>query len=178
MNLDREGMSSNLGRGANMPSIGKINQGSNQYGNNSLQIPQSTSSQGPPAQYSPISQSQGANKNNQSGDQGSQPLTRQKLQELVREVDPTAQLDEDVEETLLTLADDFMKSVVNSSCALAKHRRAPNVELKDVQLHLEKQWNMWIPGFGNNKPQPYKRAGVTEAHKQRMALIRKATKKY
>ncbi|XP_050685500.1 transcription initiation factor TFIID subunit 12-like isoform X2 [Leptidea sinapis] len=166
--------------GANMPSIGNINQGSNQYVNNPLQSPQlqSTSSQGSPVQHSPVSQSQVSNKNNQSGDQGSQPLTRPRLQELVREVDPTVQLDEEVEEVLLELADDFLDVAVNASCCLAKHRHASTVELKDVQLHLERQWNMWIPGFGNDELRPYKRAAVTEAHKQRMALIRKTMKKY
>lgn len=37
---------------------------------------------------------------------------------------------------------------------------------------------MWIPGFGTDEVRPYKRATVTEAHKQRLALIRKSIKKY
>lgn len=46
------------------------------------------------------------------------------------------QLDEEVEEMLLQLADDFIDTTLNAACALAKHRHAPNVELRDVQLHL------------------------------------------
>lgn len=65
-------------------------------------------------------------------------LTRSRLQDLVREVDPTEQLDEDVEELLLQLADDFVESTVGAACLLAKHRRASTVEVKDVQLHLGK----------------------------------------
>lgn len=107
-----------------------------------------------------------------------QVLTKQRLQELVREVDPNEQLDEEVEEMLLQLADDFIESTVSAACSLAKHRKASSVEVKDVQLHLERNWNMWIPGFGTDELRPYKRATVTEAHKQRMALIRKALKKY
>jgi transcription initiation factor TFIID subunit 12 len=42
----------------------------------------------------------------------------------------------------------------------------------------ERNWNMWIPGFGTDELRPYKRAAVTEAHKQRLALIRKVLKKY
>lgn len=51
---------------------------------------------------------------------------------------------------------------------------------KEILLYnfLERQWNMWIPGFGNDELRPYKRAAVTEAHRQRMALIRKTIKKY
>lgn len=105
-------------------------------------------------------------------------LTKTRLQDLVREVDPTEQLDEEVEEMLLQLADDFVETTVNAACLLAKHRHANTVEVKDVQLHLERNWNMWIPGFGTDEVRPYKRATVTEAHKQRLALIRKALKKY
>lgn len=63
-------------------------------------------------------------------------LTRPRLQELVREVDATEQLDEEVEEILLQLADDFVESTVNAACLLAKHRKANTVDVKDVQLHL------------------------------------------
>ncbi|CAK1545642.1 unnamed protein product [Leptosia nina] len=173
-------MSGSSMQGANMPTIGTINQGAIQYVNNPLQSPQlqSSSLQGSPSQHSPMSQTQVNTKNNSSGDQTTQLLSRPRLQELVREVDPTVQLDEEVEEMLLQLADDFIDTSLNAACSLAKHRHAPSVELRDVQLHLERQWNMWIPGFGNDELRPYKRAAVTEAHKQRMALIRKTLKKY
>ncbi|XP_003698472.1 transcription initiation factor TFIID subunit 12 isoform X2 [Apis florea] len=105
-------------------------------------------------------------------------LTKTRLQDLVKEVDPTEQLDEEVEEMLLQLADDFVETTVNAACLLAKHRHANTVEVKDVQLHLRRNWNMWIPGFGTDEVRPYKRATVTEAHKQRLALIRKSIKKY
>ncbi|TRZ03067.1 hypothetical protein DNTS_029872 [Danionella cerebrum] len=78
---------------------------------------------------------------------------------------------------LLQIADDFIESVVTAACQLARHRKSSTLEVKDVQLHLERQWNMWIPGFGSDEIRPYKKACTTEAHKQRMALIRKTTKK-
>ncbi|KAL4657529.1 transcription initiation factor TFIID subunit 12 [Arapaima gigas] len=109
--------------------------------------------------------------------EGTQVLSKKKLQDLVREIDPNEQLDEDVEEMLLQIADDFIESVVTAACQLARHRKSNTLEVKDVQLHLERQWNMWIPGFGSDEIRPYKKACTTEAHKQRMALIRKTTKK-
>lgn len=105
-------------------------------------------------------------------------LTRMRLQDLVREVDPNEQLDEDVEEVLLQMADDFVDSAITAACLLAKHRKSNTVEVKDLQLHLERNWNMWIPGFGTDELRPYKRSTVTEAHKQRLTLIRKTLKKY
>lgn len=105
-------------------------------------------------------------------------LTKPRLQELVKEIDPTEQLDEEVEELLLQIAEEFVETTVNAACSLAKHRKVPKMEVKDVQLYLEQHWNMWLPGFGTDELKPYKRAALTEAHKQRLALIRKAIKKY
>lgn len=45
-------------------------------------------------------------------------------------------------------------------------------------ITTERNWHMWLPGFGTDELRPYKRAPTTEAHKQRLALIRKAIKKY
>lgn len=33
-------------------------------------------------------------------------------------------------------------------------------------LFSERQWNMWIPGFGSDEIRPFKKACTTEAHKQ------------
>jgi transcription initiation factor TFIID subunit 12 len=105
-------------------------------------------------------------------------LDKRRLQELVKDVDPLEQMDDDVEEMLMQIADDFIDNVVTASCQIAKHRKANTVEVKDVQLHLERNWNMWIPGFGSDELKPFKKAATTEAHKQRLALIKKTMKKY
>lgn len=33
-------------------------------------------------------------------------------------------------------------------------------------LFSERQWNMWIPGYGSDEIRPFKKACTTEAHKQ------------
>merc|ERR1712126_428880 len=113
---------------------------------------------------------------------GDEVLDKKRLQELVKEVDPHEQLDEDVEELLLQIADDFIEQTVVASCALAKHRKSPNVDVRDVQMVLEKNFNMWIPGVGATDDLHSVRAmgkrPTSEAHKARMALIRKQLKKY
>ena len=101
-----------------------------------------------------------------------------RLAELVKEVDPTEQLDEEVQDILLQIADDFIEQTVTQACALAKHRKAPTIDARDVQLVLERNWNMWIPGFGAQELRPYKRSAASEAHRQRLAVIKKALKKY
>lgn len=108
-------------------------------------------------------------------------LNKQRLQELVNEIDPCEQLDEEAEEMILQMADDFIETLVTSSCQIAKHRGSKSLEVRDVQLVLEKNFNMNIPGFGNtltglNRLKAH--SSTTEAHKQRMALIRKTLKKF
>ncbi|XP_034253467.1 transcription initiation factor TFIID subunit 12-like [Thrips palmi] len=134
----------------------------------------------PPVQSSIAAKSQAASSStaNTVSDAPAQLLSKARLQDLVREIDPNVQLDDEVEELLMQLADDFVETAVNSASLLAKHRKASTIDVKDVQLHLERNWNMWIPGFGNDEIRPFKRAAMTEAHKQRLALIRKALKKY
>lgn len=99
------------------------------------------------------------------------PPMKQRLQDLVNEVDPDEQLDEDVEEVLLDLADGFIENVVSSACAIAKHRNSTSLEVEDVKLYLERKYKIWIPGFGESKPIPKRFS--SEAHRQRMALINK-----
>lgn len=115
---------------------------------------------------------------NQLSSQFGQSLTVPRLNELVKEVDPALQLEEEVEETLLQLTDDFVEQVINGAVLLAKHRHSNTVEVKDCQLYLERAFNIWVPGFGTDELRPYKRSSLTDAHKQRLALIRRAIKKY
>jgi len=126
-----------------------------------------------------------ANTGRPGGATGEEVLDKKRLQELVKEVDPHEQLDEDVEELLLQIADDFIEQTVVASCALAKHRKSPNVDVRDVQLVLEKNFNMWIPGVGGTSAtddlhsvRAMGKRPTSEAHKARMALIRKQLKKY
>ncbi|XP_063954265.1 transcription initiation factor TFIID subunit 12-like [Lytechinus pictus] len=125
---------------------------------------------------SPISMSIGAG--GDTGGDSSKILNKKKIQDLVREVDPNTQLDEDVEEMLLQIADDFIENIVTAGCQLAKHRKSSTLEVKDILMHLERNWNMWVPGYAPEEaPKSHKRPASTEAHKQRMALIRKTLKK-
>lgn len=112
-----------------------------------------------------------------SSSEQNQVLTKRRLQDLLHEIDPREQMDDEVEDLLLQIADDFIESVVAASCQIAKHRKSNTLEVRDVQLHLERCWNMWIPGFGSDELRPFKKQATTEAHKQRLALIRKSMKK-
>ncbi|KAH1028520.1 transcription initiation factor TFIID subunit 12 [Dendroctonus ponderosae] len=110
--------------------------------------------------------------------EGPQIVSRQKLQDLVREIDHTITLEDDVEDILLSYVDDFVDRCLNGATLIAKNRNGNSIEVKDVQQFLNRNYNMWTPGFGTDELRPYKRSLTTEAHKQRNALIRKTVKKY
>ncbi|KIK98474.1 hypothetical protein PAXRUDRAFT_31155 [Paxillus rubicundulus Ve08.2h10] len=83
---------------------------------------------------------------NTPGDQS----MRRSIQDLVTSVDPNVRIDPEVEDLLLQIADEFIDSVTNFSCRLAKHRGGDTIEVKDLQLHLERNHNIRIPGFASD----------------------------
>ncbi|KAJ7074144.1 transcription initiation factor TFIID subunit A-domain-containing protein [Mycena amicta] len=72
---------------------------------------------------------------------------RRTIHDLVASVDPNVKIESDVEDLLLTIADEFIDSVTNFACRLAKHRGGETLEVRDLQLHLERNHNIRIPGF-------------------------------
>jgi len=84
---------------------------------------------------------------NTPGDQS----MRRSIQDLVSSVDPNVRIEPEVEDLLLSIADEFIDSVTNFGCRLAKHRGADTLEVRDLQLHLERNHNIRIPGFASDE---------------------------
>ena len=88
--------------------------------------------------------------------EGDRVLSKRKLDELVRQVtgtpatDPSSDshaLAPDVEEAVLTLADDFVDNVITAACRLAKLRSSQTLDIRDVQMALERNYGIRIPGY-------------------------------
>jgi transcription initiation factor TFIID subunit TAF12 len=108
-------------------------------------------------------------------------ISREKLQELVQMLDSTERLDAEAEDLLLLVADEFVDSVTEFACKLAKHRKSNTLEARDLELHLEKAWNIKIPGFCTNaatgESAPVRRPNpMTTSHQQRLMDIKKTKK--
>ncbi|KAI1503995.1 transcription initiation factor TFIID subunit A-domain-containing protein [Biscogniauxia marginata] len=90
--------------------------------------------------------------------EGDHVLSKKKLDELVRQVcgggTPGVDgnyLTPDVEESVLNVADNFVDSILHSACRLAKERGSKVLEIRDIQLVLERVYNIRIPGYTSDE---------------------------
>lgn len=71
------------------------------------------------------------------------------------------------------VADDFVENVAAFACELAKHRAGAVLEAKDVQLALEKNWNLRLAGLGGGEEiKVIKKSSVTAVHKERREQVK------
>ncbi|CAG8533773.1 10933_t:CDS:2 [Paraglomus occultum] len=105
-------------------------------------------------------------------------LSKLKIQQLLGQIDPKERLEPEVENILLEIADEFIESVGSFACLLAKHRKSDTLEVKDLQIHLERNWNIRIPGFASDEIRSARKPTTATAHQNKIAAINahKATK--
>ncbi|XP_068659761.1 transcription initiation factor TFIID subunit 12-like [Aristolochia californica] len=110
---------------------------------------------------------------NDTPDDGPLILGKRSIQEIVTQIDPSEKLDSEVEDVLVEIAEDFVESITTFACSLAKHRKSTTLEAKDILLHLERNWNMTLPGFGGDEIKSYKKQFTNDVHRERLAAIKK-----
>lgn len=101
-------------------------------------------------------------------------ISKRSIHEIVAQIDPGERLDPEVGDILVDIADDFVETITTFACSLAKHRKSNTLESKDILLHLEKNWNMSLPGFGGDEIKCYKKPFGNDVHRERVAAIKKS----
>lgn len=103
-------------------------------------------------------------------------LGKRNLSSLLGTIDPSEKLDPEVEDVLLDVADEFIESVVNFSCRLAKHRKTDTLGVEDVKMVLDKEWNIRVMGFADDKIDAKKRTTKegNKEHKAKLAAVNTA----
>jgi transcription initiation factor TFIID subunit 12 len=75
---------------------------------------------------------------------------------------------------MLQMADDFVDDVITAACRLAKLRQSSSLEIKDIQLVLERNYNMRISGFSTDDLRTVKKPQPTQGWTQKMSAIQAA----
>ncbi|KAJ4834957.1 hypothetical protein Tsubulata_004100 [Turnera subulata] len=110
----------------------------------------------------------------ESDEPGNRILGKRSIHELVSQIDPSEKLDPEVEDILADIADEFVESITTFGCSLAKHRKSDTLEAKDILLHLERNWNITLPGFSGDEIKSYRKPLVNDIHKERLAVVKKS----
>ncbi|KAJ0028105.1 hypothetical protein Pint_35995 [Pistacia integerrima] len=110
----------------------------------------------------------------ESDESSNQIVSKRSINELVNQIDPSERLDPEVEDILVDIAEDFVESIITFGCSLAKHRKSDTLEAKDILLHVERNWNMTLPGFSCDEIKTYRKPLTNDIHKERLAVIKKS----
>jgi len=107
-------------------------------------------------------------------------ISRGKIQELLQQIESGERADPEAEELLIRISDEFVDYVVDAASKLAKHRGATAIEPKDVLLHLEKEWKIFLPDSYMGTIPVEQRVGLKrtastplQAHTNRVAAVKK-----
>ncbi|KAF5006955.1 hypothetical protein FDECE_6695 [Fusarium decemcellulare] len=90
--------------------------------------------------------------------EGDHVLSKKKLDELVRQVCGGSAEGQDgnlltpeVEENVLNMADSFVDNVLHAACRNSKERGSKVLEIRDIQLVLERTFNIRVPGYSSDE---------------------------
>jgi len=71
----------------------------------------------------------------------------------------------------MEVADEFIDSVLQQSCKIARHRKGQMLEVRDVQLHLERNWNIRIPGYSSEEVKNVRKYNPTPGHLAKVGAV-------
>ncbi|KAI9731070.1 MAG: hypothetical protein M1818_007927 [Claussenomyces sp. TS43310] len=113
--------------------------------------------------------------------EGERVLNKKKLDELVRQVtgggeglDSGEGLTPEVEDCVLSVADEFVDQVISAACKCAKARGSKTLEIRDIQLILERNHNIRIPGYASDEIRTVRKFQPAQGWIAKMSAIQAA----
>ncbi|GAB1317521.1 Transcription initiation factor TFIID subunit 12 [Madurella fahalii] len=113
--------------------------------------------------------------------EGERVLNKKKLDELVRQVCGGAAegqegnlLTPEVEESVLNMADAFVDNVLHQACRNAKERGSKVLEIRDIQLVLERTYNIRIPGYSSEELRTVRKVQPNNSWIKKMSAVQAA----
>ncbi|KAI4710391.1 hypothetical protein J4E89_004846 [Alternaria sp. Ai002NY15] len=108
--------------------------------------------------------------------EGDRVLSKRKLDELVRQVTGGSEeaLTPEVEEAVLQLADDFVDNVISNACKLSKLRDSPQLDIRDIQVILERNYNIRIPGYASDEVRTVRKIVPAQGWANKMSAVNAA----
>lgn len=74
----------------------------------------------------------------------------------------------------LQVADDFVDDLISGACRLAKLRGSTTLDIRDLQLVLERQYNIRVPGFSSDEIRTVRRPQPATGWAQKMSAVQAA----
>jgi transcription initiation factor TFIID subunit 12 len=69
------------------------------------------------------------------------------------------------------LVSEFVDTVTSYACKMAKLRKAENIDIKDIQLILERNYNIRIPGYQGDEIRTVRKFAPTATHQARIQQL-------
>lgn len=102
-------------------------------------------------------------------------VSRKKLQELLREVGgPDEIMTPQVEDLLLGIADEFVDNLTLASARVAKVRGGQDLQIRDLQMVLERQYNIRIPGYSADETRVVRKVQPTQGWLSKLNAVQAA----
>jgi transcription initiation factor TFIID subunit TAF12 len=77
-------------------------------------------------------------------------------------------------QSMLTVADSFVDQVLHNACKMAKERGSKILEIRDIQLTLERNYNIRIPGYASDEIRTVRKIQPAPAWIAKMSAVQAA----
>jgi transcription initiation factor TFIID subunit 12 len=75
---------------------------------------------------------------------------------------------------VLSVADEFVDQVITAACKCAKARGSKTLEIRDIQLILERNYNIRIPGYASDEIRTVRKFQPAQGWIAKMSAIQAA----